>query len=137
MLKHKAVPEEHTQDKTRLAMDVVHLRNGHSPMCGTNLFPCEACETYHDEVMKTPEMELWRELGAAEGFEVPEPDKHPEDYGRAGELAWLYLTMIRPGRLGDFWRKPYWLTELAEIGDDIWLKAEAEAYAEMKKKYNK
>jgi hypothetical protein len=116
-------------------MDVAHLRNDHDPFCGTDLFPCEECEALHDELMRLPEMDLWRELGQAEGFDVPDPERRPHDYGRAGDLAHTYLKLIRPGRLGDLYHKPYWITELADIGDDIWLAAEAEVHDELKKKY--
>lgn len=113
-------------------MDVVHLRNGHSPLCGTDLWPCAQCEREHDEVMQKSTRFLLRELGH-DVHMLDDVLHDPHDYGLAGEYAHLYFTVIKPGRMGDLWEKPCWITDVAEIGDEVWVKAEKEAYDALKK----
>jgi hypothetical protein len=50
----------------------------------------------------------------------------------AAEMANLYYGQIRPGRLGDFYSKPRWISDVAEIGDLVTAEAERELLSKVK-----
>lgn len=52
--------------------------------------------------------------------------------GWAAEMANLYFGQIRPGRLGDFYGKPRWISDVAEIGDLVTAEAERELLSKVK-----
>lgn len=47
-------------------------------------------------------------------------------------MANLYFGQIRPGRLGDFYGKPRWISDVAEIGDLVTAEAERELLSKVK-----
>ena len=108
-----------------MALRAAQIELGHHIFCGTPVCPCAECAQTTAKLRLLPEAQLRERFGCERAW------LRAED-AWASEMSSLYFGLLRPGRLGDLYHKPRWLSEVAEIGDLIVAEAERELLNKVK-----
>lgn len=108
-----------------MALRAAQIENSHHIFCGTPVCPCASCAGVAAKLRLLPESQLRERFGCERAW-------LRADDAWAAEMANVYFGQLRPGRLGDLYLKPRWLSEVAEIGDLIVAEAEREALHKVK-----
>tara|TARA_Y100000588_G_C14100696_1_gene858708 strand:- start:479 stop:727 length:249 start_codon:yes stop_codon:yes gene_type:complete len=82
--------------------------------------------------MEMDEIKILKELGA----DIPESWLDTDDPWIAHQ-ANTYMVTIRENRIGNLLEEPMWMLQLAQLGDEVWYRAQAEMLKKPKKPVKK